>query len=103
MSADEPKEPGFDARLRRLEALVAELEEGGLDLEPAIEKYQEGIGLLKECHTALAGYQKQVEELTRDAEMSLRPFEGDPDRGDGAPDLGPGAGTDEPGRGSRRG
>ena len=32
---------------KRRDQLVAELEEGGLALEPAIERYQEGIELLK--------------------------------------------------------
>jgi exodeoxyribonuclease VII small subunit len=80
---------GFDERLGRLEALVAELEQGGLGLEPAIERYQEGIQLLKDCHGALATFRRRVEELTREAEAAMRPFEGDPDfegqaRGGGA-------------------
>jgi exodeoxyribonuclease VII small subunit len=83
--APEPAaEPGFDERLTRLETLVAELEGGGLGLEQSIEKYQQGIGLLKECHAVLAGYRKRVEELTRDADLALRPFAGDPDAADGA-------------------
>ncbi len=71
--------PSFDARLERLEAIVTELEEAGLPLEPAIERYQEGIELLRQCHGVLRGFQKQVEELTRDAEDALRPFDADPD------------------------
>jgi len=69
----------FDDKLQRLERIVGELEQGGLGLEPAIERYQEGIQLLKECHGALEGYRRRVEELTRDAEAAMRPFEGDPD------------------------
>ncbi len=75
-------EPGFDERLERLEAIVTELEEGGLGLEPSIERYQEGIEHLKRCHVRLGEYQKRVEELTRDAEQALRPFAGDPDADD---------------------
>ncbi len=75
----ESGEPSFDERLERLEAIVSALEEGGLGLEQAIERYQEGIELLKGCHGALEGYRRRVEELTRDAEASMRPFEGDPD------------------------
>lgn len=75
---------GFDERLARLEAIVGQLEQGGLGLEPAIERYQEGIQLLKECHGALDGYRRRVEELTREAEGAMRPFEGDPDFADGA-------------------
>ncbi len=69
----------FDTRMERLESIVGELEGGGLALEPAIERYQEGIELLKECHGVLSGFKQQVEELTRDAEEALRPFESDPD------------------------
>ena len=79
MSAKKADEPGFDDKLTRLEAIVGELEDGGLALEPAIDRYQEGIELLKQCHGVLLGFQKQVEELTRDAEDALRPFEADPD------------------------
>ena len=74
-----PEDGGFDQRLRRLEVLVAELEQGGLGLEPAIERYQEGIELLKSCHQALAAHRRRVEELTREAEEAMRPFQADPD------------------------
>ena len=73
------EEPTFDRRLERLESIVAELEKGELSLEPAIERYQEGVELLKDCHGILQRYQKRVEELTADAEESLRPFADDPD------------------------
>jgi len=73
------KAVSFDGRLKRLEEIVAALEEGGLELEPAIDRYKEGVALLKGCRDILGGYQKQVEELTKDAEESLRPFAGDPD------------------------
>ncbi len=80
---DDAAEAGFDARLARLEAIVGELEEGGLSLEPAIARYQEGILLLKQCHHTLEGYRRQVEELTREAEDAIRPFDADPDLGAG--------------------
>ena len=44
---------------------------------------QEGIEHLKRCHETLSTYRQRVEELTRDAEQVLRPFEGDPDAGKG--------------------
>ena len=72
-------EGGFDQRLERLEGIVSELEAGELGLEPAIERYQEGIELLKSCHAQLASYRRRVEELTADAERSLRPYGKDPD------------------------
>ena len=72
-------EPSFDASLARLEAIVAELENGGIALEPAIERYQEGVTLLKTCRGILAGFKQRVEELSASAELGTRPYDGDPD------------------------
>ena len=81
--ASEP-ETGFDERLEALEGIVAELERGELGLESAIERYGKGLELLKGCHSTLAKYRAQVQELGRSAEESLTPFAGDPDfAGDG--------------------
>ena len=86
-----PKEdgaqPGFDARLARLEQIVAALEQGGLELEPAIEHYKEGVGLLEGCRELLAGYRRQVEELSAETGLEsgtesgggIEPYDGDPD------------------------
>ena len=71
--------PGFDEHLASLEGIVNELEEGGLGLKSAIDRYQQGIEHLKSCHKTLAKYQQRVEELTRGAEEALRPYEADPD------------------------
>lgn len=81
-------EPGFDARLARLEQIVGQLEDADLELEPAIERYREGVELLKQCRTVLAGYRQQVEELSRTADESLRPYAGDPDFAGGEADGG---------------
>lgn len=76
---EKPQEADFDSRLARLESIVQEMEEGGLGLEQAIERYQEGVGLLKGCRDVLDGYRRQVEELTRGAEGALKPYDEDPD------------------------
>ena len=78
-SPESPEGPDFDERLGRLEKIVQEMEAGGLGLEQAIQSFQEGVGLLKGCREVLAGYRRQVEELTRGAEEALRPYAGDPD------------------------
>ncbi|MCY2961426.1 MAG: exodeoxyribonuclease VII small subunit [Planctomycetota bacterium] len=82
MASKTPPPPGtppptFDQRLQRLEALVGELEQGGLPLEPSIERYQEGVGLLRECRAILQSLEKRVEELS--AQGGLEPLAGDPD------------------------
>lgn len=73
------EEAGFDARLERLEGLIQELEEGGLGLEECLGRYREGVALLAGCKRQLDGFRQQVEELTREAEASLQPYEADPD------------------------
>jgi exodeoxyribonuclease VII small subunit len=78
-SSAEAAGSSLDQRLARLEAIVAELESGGVGLEQAIERYQEGVGLLKDCRTVLSGYRKRVEELSQSAEASLRAYAADPD------------------------
>lgn len=72
-----PPGPTFDQRLQRLEAIVGELEQGGLALEASIERYQEGVTLLRDCRATLQGLEKRVEELT--AQGGLEPYSGDPD------------------------
>ncbi len=71
--------PAFDARLARLEALVAELEEGGLGLEASIERYKEGVALMKGCRDMLDGFRQQVDELSESTASGTRPYAGDPD------------------------
>jgi exodeoxyribonuclease VII small subunit len=75
--AEKPAETGFDQRLERLEALVGELENGGLGLEASIARYQEGVTLLRECRTTLESFRKRVEELAADGTSA--PYAGDPD------------------------
>jgi len=78
-SPEAREQGGFDARLARLEEIVRDLEDGGLELEPAIARYKEGVGLLSGCRELLAGYRKQVEELSEAADGAVRPYAGDPD------------------------
>lgn len=70
---------GFDESLERLEAIVTALEKGGSSLEVSLERYREGVELLRTCRQTLESYRRQVEELTQGAEAQLRPYEGDPD------------------------
>lgn len=83
-SADSAAESPFDERLERLEGIVRDLEGGGLGLEQSIQRYQEGIALLKGCHETLQGYRARVEELGREAESVLTPLANDPDFDDEA-------------------
>lgn len=70
-------QPTFDASLSRLEEIVVELEEGGLGLEPSLDRYKEGVGLLKGCRERLASFRAQVEELSASGDVA--PHANDPD------------------------
>ena len=72
-------EPTFDQRLARLEAIVSELENEKIELETAIERYQEGVLHLRSCRALLDGYRRRVEELAADAEGGCKPYARDPD------------------------
>ena len=65
-------EARFETRLERLRKIVEELEAGELPLERAIERYEEGVGVLKQCADTLARARARVEQLSRDAEGALR-------------------------------
>jgi exodeoxyribonuclease VII small subunit len=71
-------DPGFDESLAKLEEIVALLDQETLGLESSLEKYREGVALVKKCQGILASFQKQVEELSAE-DGSTRPYAGDPD------------------------
>lgn len=89
-SADAPA--SFDESLDRLEEVVGELEEGGLGLEESLERYKEGVGLLKGCRERLASFRAQVEELTAEGVID---HDQDPDVDGGDEGVSAGGGMDE--------
>ena len=56
------KETYSDA-LRRLEAIVAELERGGMDLEATLERFEESSKLLERCQSELKEAEGRLENL----------------------------------------
>lgn len=65
------KKERFEDYLAEVEKVVAELEEGDVDLEKSLEKYEAGIKALKKCYEILAGMEKKIEVLTKDADGNL--------------------------------
>ena len=63
----------FEDSLDQLKQVVAELENGNLTLTESLEKYQQGIESLKQCHTSLNNAKKQIEVLVDlDADGNLK-------------------------------
>src|SRR5262245_30482521 len=54
----------FEESLSELERLVRELEDGRLGLEDALERYEQGIGLIKACYGRLREAEQRILLLT---------------------------------------
>lgn len=65
------KEPSFEKDLEQLEAIVTALEEGGLSLDDALKRFEEGIKLARTCDKALKEAEKRIEILTKNAAGEL--------------------------------
>lgn len=69
--AEEGKVLSFDEAISRLEAVVRELEGGGLPLEKALELFAEGIELSRICSRNLEAAEQRIAILTRDDSGAL--------------------------------
>ena len=61
---DSSGELGFEEALARLETIVHELEDGQTALAESLERYEEGVKLLKQCHALLEGAEQHIERLS---------------------------------------
>ena len=66
--------PDFEKSLSELEELVQRLETGDLPLEDALKSFERGIGLTRECQSALDAAQARVEILLQRDGERLQPF-----------------------------
>ena len=62
----------FENAMKRLEAIVQELESGDLTLDEALKKFQEGVKLSKFCSNKLDETEKKVSILLKDEEGNIR-------------------------------
>ncbi|MGB2868244.1 MAG: exodeoxyribonuclease VII small subunit [Bacteroidota bacterium] len=60
------KSATFEDSLKRLESIVQSLEEGSVSLDKAVELYEEGIRLSKECAEKLKATELRIKKLTKD-------------------------------------
>jgi exodeoxyribonuclease VII small subunit len=81
----EPAPEPYDKLVDRLEKVVGELESGGLPLERSIEKFAEGMRLVREAGQRLDEVEQRVEQLVRTAsgEEAEVPFDRGSERGPG--------------------
>ena len=58
----------FEEALTQLEEIVAELEEGELSLEEAVDKFQRGMALKQLCERRLSEAEAKIEEYAPNEE-----------------------------------
>ncbi len=68
---EEPAQPSFEESLKRLEAIVAGMESGELDLDTMIRQFEEGQKLIALCQARLTEVERRVEALVKSAEGSV--------------------------------
>ncbi|MFO0691658.1 MAG: exodeoxyribonuclease VII small subunit, partial [Myxococcota bacterium] len=61
--AAEPVAPSFEGALAELEAVVGRLESGDLPLEQALEAFESGIKLSRQCAATLDAAERRIEIL----------------------------------------
>lgn len=58
--------PSFETALERLETSVSRLEEGEMPLEEALELFESGVKLSRQCQSTLEQAERRVEILVAD-------------------------------------
>ena len=71
MSSTE-KKMKFEEALKKLEKIVEELETGEITLDKTIQKFEEGMKLVKFCSGKLNEVQKKVEIIVKDKKGRLK-------------------------------
>lgn len=61
----EPNPPSFDELLGELEQVVRRLEQGEQPLDEALQLFERGIELTRDCHERLDAKDRRVIELDR--------------------------------------
>lgn len=78
-SSAAPAQHSLESALERLESIVTEIEANPPPLETLIDRYEEGVRLLKICQEKLATAERRIEIISRNAEGEpiLEPFNND--------------------------
>jgi exodeoxyribonuclease VII small subunit len=76
MPKEKDKSVDFEAALEELEALVTRMEEGELPLEEALQQFEKGMRLTRDCQRALREAEQKVDLLMEKAgEAEVAPFD----------------------------
>ena len=69
--------PDFEDTLAELEEIVGRLERGEQKLESALQDFERGVRLVRQCTTVLTSMEQRVDKLvvTPDGEIVTEPFD----------------------------
>ncbi len=77
MTPTRKRAPDLDKSLAELEQIVATLEEGDLPLEKALQQFEKGIKLSRDCQAALSAAEQKVQILLKEDLQNFEPGEDD--------------------------
>jgi len=60
-----PENSSFEKSLDELKGIVEDLENGDLPLNESLERFQSGIGLIKQCHKELQTAELKIETIIK--------------------------------------
>ena len=60
----------FEASLKKLESIVAKLENNDINLEDSVRSFEEGIKLVKECQKQLSDAELKVKKLLENGSIA---------------------------------
>lgn len=73
----EDQELTFEEALAKLESIVRDIEEGKIGLEESIDRYEDGVKLLRRCRDILSRAELKIQTLqeTADGEIRAEPLD----------------------------
>ena len=66
----------FEESMKKLEGIVTELENGNLNLDESVKRFEEGMKIAKKCNTILEEAEKKITILLeKDGELKEEDFD----------------------------
>jgi exodeoxyribonuclease VII small subunit len=63
---DDVSKLGFEESIVRLKTIVGLIEQGEIPLQDSLEKYEQGMLLIKHCRDILQRAEKRIEKITKE-------------------------------------
>lgn len=66
----------FEDSMKKLETIVTELENGNLNLDESVKKFEEGMKIAKQCNNILENAEKKITILLeKNGDFEEKPFD----------------------------